>query len=161
MKLTPGEQPRWNVVKCSQIDPLFGFFFLFCFLKTPQKDSNLLPIHNTHVFLSTGFPRYFRDVSFLKNSDLQIPKLTLQPFISYFHCNRVCHRFRLKKQNDYFWVKLWPSLNEHCFQRQPWQLCNWLEPKIDLPSANSACPKSVKHSVDVLFPCFWVCPNRE
>jgi len=69
---------------------------------------------------------FFRNVT-LPNCDI---------FVSYI----VFHRFRLTKQNDYFWVNFDHFWIEQYFWRQLGQYWNWPEPKTNSPSGNLACP---------------------
>ncbi len=57
-----------------------------------------------------------------------------------------CHRFRLMKRDDYFWVNfdgkpILTTFKLSILFRCSWNCSvNWLEPKIEPPEANLACP---------------------
>jgi len=53
---------------------------------------------------------------------------------------RVCHRIRLSKRDDYFWVNIDHFLIEQCFEGSWSSIENWLEPKTEPPSGNLVCP---------------------
>ncbi len=66
----------------------------------------------------------------------------IQVYHTFFwnHTYRVGHQFKLKKQDDYFWIDLTTFKSCVYFRGSSDSSDVWLEPKIKVPSSNLACP---------------------